>query len=50
MQRVYVKVFDHLGVWHKFPLELAYHGLLGTAVNSGCLPQVASPLTPAFAQ
>ncbi len=25
------KVFDHFGVWHKFPMELAYHGLLGTA-------------------
>ena len=22
------KVFDHFGVWHKFPMELAYHGLL----------------------
>jgi hypothetical protein len=23
-------VFDLFGVWHKFPLELAYHGLLGS--------------------
>jgi hypothetical protein len=24
------KVFDLFGVWHKFPIELAYHGLLGS--------------------
>ncbi len=25
------KTFDHFGVWYKFPFELAYHGLLGSA-------------------
>lgn len=29
------KVFDHFGIWHKFPMELAYHGLLGT-VGTPC--------------
>jgi len=24
------KTLDHFGVWHKFPFELAYHGLLGS--------------------
>lgn len=24
------RTFDHFGVWHKFPMELAYHGLLGS--------------------